>query len=123
LAGVRGISATAADADEWCATAWPDSGLLRQAMIAARAAAIAPASIAARAPCAVTATGSWLTATAIAGSPAAPRAAPTWRLVLMTPPTTPWSAPAIPVVAMTIVPKAVPAVPKPTSMTAASSGL
>jgi hypothetical protein len=59
----------------------------------------------------------------MAGSAAAPSAAPTWRLVLITPPTTPCSVPAMPAVAMTIVPNAVPAVPKPTSITAASSGL
>jgi hypothetical protein len=113
----------AAGADAWWAGAGECSRWLRQAMIAARAAAIAPASMAARVPRAVTATESWLTAAAIAGRAAAPIAAPTCRLVLMTPPTTPCSAPAIPVVAMTMVPNAVPAVPNPTSMTAASSGL
>jgi hypothetical protein len=92
-------------------------------MTVASSAAIAPASIAARAPAAVVVAASWPTAAEIAGSTAAPAAAPIWRLVLMTPPTTPCSAAGTPVVAITIVPNAVPAVPKPTSMTAASSGL
>jgi hypothetical protein len=132
-AGARGAVAAAASTVEWCAVEWCSdewrSGAgaavrpLRQAMIVARAAATAPASMAALVPSAVAATGSWLTAAAIAGKAAAPMAAPIWRLVLMTPPTTPCSAPGTPVVAMTIVPNAVPAVPKPTSMTAASSGV
>jgi hypothetical protein len=97
--------------------------MLRQAIVAARAEAIAPASIAALVPCAVVVTESWLTAAATAGSAAAPSAAPICLLVLMTAPTTPCSAPGTPVVAMTIVPNAVPAVPNPTSITAASTGL
>ena len=97
--------------------------MLRQAISAAMAAATAPVSMAARAPVALIATGSWLTAAAIAGSDAAPSAAPTWRLVLITPPTTPCSALAVPAVAITMVPNAVPAVPKPMSITAASTGL
>jgi hypothetical protein len=95
----------------------------RQAISAATAAVIAAASMAALVPVAVAASGSWLTAAPMAGSSAAPSAAPTWRLVLTTPPTTPCSVPGIPAVAMTMVPKAVPAVPNPTSVTAASSGL
>jgi hypothetical protein len=95
----------------------------RQARRAARPAATAPASIAALVPEAVDATGSWPTAAAIAGRAAAPMAAPTCRLVLMTPPTTPCSAAGTPAVAMTMVPKAVPAVPNPTSMTLARTRL
>jgi hypothetical protein len=58
----------------------------RQAIRAASAAARAPASMAALLPEAVAVTGSWPTAAAIAGSEAAPMAAPTWRLVWLTDP-------------------------------------
>jgi hypothetical protein len=88
----------------------------------ASAAAAAAVNMAARSPPAE-APLPWLTASATAGSNAAPIAAPTWRLVLITPPTRPWSASATPVLAVTMVPNAVPAVPKPTGITAASSGL
>jgi hypothetical protein len=98
--------------------------IARQEITVATPAAAAAASIAARVPAAVAVTVSWPTAAAIAGSVAAPSAAPIWRLVLITPPTTPWSSPATPAVAITMVPNAVPAVPNPTSITAASkSGL
>jgi hypothetical protein len=79
--------------------------------------------MAALVPLAVAVTGSWLTAAEIAGSSAAPIAAPICRLVLTTPPTTPCSPEATPLVAMTMVPKAVPAVPNPTSITAVSRRL
>ncbi len=60
---------------------------------------------------------------ATAGSRAAPTAAPIWRLVLIMPPTTPWSESAMPRLAITVDPIAVPAVPKPISVTTNRTGL
>src|SRR5207248_364172 len=64
-----------------------------------------------------------LTPSATAGSRAAPIAAPICRLVLIMPPTKPWSASGMPRLASTVEPRAVPAVPKPISVTTNSSGL
>ena len=77
--------------------------------------------MAARSP--ETPAGPPLTASATAGSRAAPTAAPIWRLVLIMPPTRPWSASAMPRLASTTDPNAVPAVPKPISMTISRIGL
>ncbi len=93
------------------------------AMSVASPATPAPASIAARSPPTPAMRLPWLAVSAIAGSSAAPTPAPIWRLVLITPPTKPWSPSATPRLAVTIAPNAVPAVPKPTKVTAASSGL
>ena len=102
----------------------PRAGLRRLTAISvASPAATAPASMAARSPLTPAVCPPWLTVRAIAGSSAAPMPAPICRLVLITPPTKPWSPSATPLVAVTIEPNAVPAVPKPTNVTAASSGL
>ena len=83
----------------------------------------APAIMAWRSPITVVALLAPLATSAMANSSAAPKAAPTWRAVLITPPTTPWSRSATPATASTVAPKTEPAVPNPTSVTAANAGL
>ena len=92
----------------------------RQATAVAASAASAAVNIAARSP---ETPPPRLTASATAGSRAAPTAAPIWRLVLIMPPTRPWSESAMPRLASTVEPSAVPAVPKPISVTTNSTGL
>ena len=81
------------------------------AISVARPATTAPASIASRSPPTPATWPPWLAVSAMAGSSAAPTPAPIWRLVLITPPTKPWSPSATPRLAVTIAPNAVPAVP------------
>ena len=92
----------------------------RQATAVAASAASAAANIAARSPETPIPP---LTLKATAGSRAAPTAAPIWRLVLIMPPTRPWSELAMPRLASTVEPNAVPAVPKPISVTTNRTGL